>query len=502
MFQLEDIVSLHKKMSAAHLPEHLNNAVISVDGVEEYASGGHSLDVFSIMFPPCRHVYHVSIWRKDGLWTNEEDRMVDKNDALDLFVKDIIRTLPNQVKYLICDAPKRAQCRQQVGHNGTYACDYCIAEAAPVHLHNSKKDSRRWPYETSIDKPLRTNAAARDLRNPLPGMQGVSPLLQLDASKFDFIQSVPVECMHTFTNLVKRMFNLTFSGGNVKALSNQPRVNVQLIFGLTRHIVFPREFSRRARDINVGDYKMSEWRNLILFLVPQFVAPLDSRVQKLWLRLFVLMRAAYMPDEEYRQITFNLYDQQREWYRAFTSLFGAGNCTYSVHQVGAHLHNVIRKLGPVTETSAFPFEYGYSKMRRRFKGSNNPIKQIMTNCLLEITTKDSGTHKCRPSPAYSPWHTQRAHNNLVYTFQEGAYQFYEITGVHEEEPITVFTAQKFLMVHYRHPACPLQYHQVGVFQRTYTTTPQHLLLKSHIKGKVILMDKAMVAVPANVLQET
>ena len=212
-----------------------------------------------------------------------------------------------------------------------------------------------------------------------------------------------------------------------------------------------------------------------------------------------MVKSCYVPREEYAHITHDITATQKNWYEQFTSLAGVAQCTYIVHILGAHLHQQVRALGPISETSTYPFEFSYSKMRRMFKGSQNTLKQVLTNHLLDVST--SGPHhRCEPSARYGPWSSQRSHDNLVYTFQ-GGYQFYKIVSVLREQP-TVFEAKAFIMTPIRLECTSLPFQQVGVFARTFPTRTSVELPKASIKGKVIIVEDAMISVPLNILQET
>lgn len=182
----------------------------------EFKSGGQTLEVLCVQFPPCRQVYHVCLWRKDKPLRTAEEAFVDEGAPLSDLVDDIIECLPDQVNMMINDAPKRAACRGQKRANGYHACDYCLAPGEQFKMPSGKKVVR-WPYSKTFNKPLRTNEAARDTANPPPGIISKSPLLKLDPDKFDMIHDMPADMMHTVAGVVKRLFEMSFS------LKNQPR---------------------------------------------------------------------------------------------------------------------------------------------------------------------------------------------------------------------------------------------------------------------------------------
>ena len=150
---------------------------------------------------------------------------------------DVIANLPQQLDMVINDGPKRSACRGQVSHNGRFACDYCVAEGVAVQNEHNEKSTIRWPHDVCAYASLRTNADARAFK--LPGMVTQSPLLDLDADKFDIVEDMPVESMHLLVNVVKRLFELSFSGTE-KTLSsttkNFVRPSLQTLFGMSEGI--------------------------------------------------------------------------------------------------------------------------------------------------------------------------------------------------------------------------------------------------------------------------
>ena len=235
-------------------------------------------------------------------------------------------------------------------------------------------------------------------------------------------------------------------------------------------------------------------------LIFQAVDKLDARVQRLWLRLSFLFKACYLDPEEFRDVKYNLDQLADTWYRSYTSLMGPTECTYSIHQI-SHLHSSNRKKhGPINLTSAFAFEYSYSVLRRRFRGSNNTLKQIFSNTLLEATCTSSEQHKCRRSARYRVWETTLSSDSHVYTYDAyEKHQLYKLTKEHEEPG--KFYAVKYPLIDLFHPACSLPYHEVGVYQRTLPTSIQHVISRDDIKGKFVTAGNAIITIPESILLE-
>ena len=164
---------------------------------------------------------------------------MDELEPLRELVDDIIEELPEQVNLMCNDAPKRAQCRGQKGPTGYHACDYCEASGMQFVLPTGKKVVR-WPFKECRNGPMRTNARARDVTNPPPGIIARSPLLALDPTKFDMVHSLPADMMHTVSGVVKRMFEMCFtiktSTGHVPPVGIQ-RIPEERLKGVTRNVL-------------------------------------------------------------------------------------------------------------------------------------------------------------------------------------------------------------------------------------------------------------------------
>ena len=249
-----------------------------------------------------------------------------------------------------------------------------------------------------------------------------------------------------------------------------------------------------------GDFKCSEWRNTLLFYVTNVIGPLEPALQRVWLKFSFVFKACYVDEEEYAAITaqVNLPNLLDEFYSSYTTLFGELNCVYYAHQIGAHLLDSIRCNGPIHQTSAFPFEYAYATMRRRYKGTSNCIKQIMVNSFLHATNTHS--HVCSKTIVYDTFYSNRSHNCFCYTHEDGSYQFWQIVHVGPTEH--TFQAKKFPMVPYTNPNAVLPFDAVGVFQRRLPMTGLHTLTRQQIKGKLVLLEKLMISVPESILRET
>ena len=237
-----------------------------------------------------------------------------------------------------------------------------------------RKSNIVWP-KTTINGPPRTREEITEIiekiENNIPlsideakGIKGRS--LLFDLPSFNFVNNVVVEYMHVFClGVVKKCVELTFRVGESRTritkrkLSLPSQFNAQ-IWG----VLVVREFNRRIRELDFGVYKAQEFRNLALFFFPLILDCIEpsAKERHMWLYIAYMMRSCIIPSEEFKHFPLNVLDKcTSSFYSLYQQLFGVRNCTYSIHVVGSHLIEM-RYHGPLTATSAFPFESFYGEM--------------------------------------------------------------------------------------------------------------------------------------------
>ena len=237
-----------------------------------------------------------------------------------------------------------------------------------------KKSNIVWP-KTTMNGPPRTRQEIREIiekiENSVPltideakGIKGRSILFDLPS--FNFVNNISVEYLHIVClGAVKRCVELTFRVGEARSrittrkLSLPSQFNTQIIF-----ILVPREFNRRIRDLDFSVYKGQEFRNLILFFFPLILNCIEPNAKErhMWLHLAYMIRSCVIPSEEFKLFPLHVLDKCcSAFYSLYQQLFGVKNCPYTIHMVGSHLIEM-RYHGPLTATSAFPFESFYGEM--------------------------------------------------------------------------------------------------------------------------------------------
>ena len=372
-----------------------------------------------------------------------------------------------------------------------------------------KKSNIVWPKE-SMNAPLRTRDAVQKIvekienkleisNDEAKGIVGRS--LFFDIPNFDFFLDITVEYLHgVCIGVVKKTVELTFKVTDQARprVTNRKLSPVSLFNSQIKKIKFVREFNRRIRELDFAVYKWQEFRNLLLFLFPLILNCIEPQAKErhLWLYLTYSIKACVIPSEEFKAVPLDVIGKCTEkFYSIYEALFGALNCTYNTHVVIAHLLE-IRHNGPLTETSAFPFESFYGELRNSFvPGTTSTIKQIMGNVLMK---RAIAHHSCLKDIFISVHETPLECNNLVYCFKNKTYSMYKIINILEQTLI----CHKFDTVECTFPETPqLNWGLIGVFKKGRLSGQQEQINKNDVKGKIIVVNDYLITCPLNVLRE-
>lgn len=259
-----------------------------------------------------------------------------------------------------------------------------------------------------------------------------------------------------------------------------------------------KEFSRRARSLDLSVFKAQELRNLALFFFPLIVNCIETGEKEriLWLNLAYMLRSSVIPSSEYSSINIQDVNNCCEtFYVIFDEIFGPKNCTYNLHVLCCHLTE-IRTHGPLTETSAFKFESFYGEMRRSFvPGTVSPLKQIMKNILIKRALKK---HVCTNNIFISNYETPMERNNLVYTYERNEYKIYQVSDI-QDNTIMCNKVGQYLVNFDETPN--LDWSTVGVFKKGGVSSDVTTIHSSQVCGKVLIVDQYLITCPTNVLNE-
>ena len=341
------------------------------------------------------------------------------------------------------------------------------------------------------------------------GFVGTSSLLY--QRNFNFIENIPCEYMHSVClGLVKRLIELTFAVGKTRQkLSKRKLTSPNLFNYLFKNIQVPHEFSRRVRNLDLGTIKAQEYRNLLLFFFPIIIECIEVEYpneRRIWLLLAFSIRACILPNHEFAHVNQNhVKTSCNLFYNLFEQIYGANNCTYSLHIVASHLLQ-IRGNHPLTFKSAFKYENFFSEMRNMFHpGTTSTLKQIIQNVLMKRSIE---YHCCETTILFKPQKLSKpgkpsnpvqVNNSIVYTFENETHNFHKIVKTIDNNnflatPIGKFNVKTSLLRN-------LNWSSVGVYRMGPLGDTTHSLCRSQIAGKGIHVNQYLITCPNNVLRE-
>ena len=330
------------------------------------------------------------------------------------------------------------------------------------------------------------------------GIMGRS--LLLDIPYFDYVLDAPVEYLHgVCLGVVKRMLILTFNVGEVRHRNTTRKLSDVTKFNILMATVkMVREFSRRARNLDLTVMKGQEYRNIIFlyFVIVIDCIEVNAKERRLWLLLAYLIRACMIPDIEFNTLDKSVIEYcSKNFYDLYEKLFHERNCTYYTHIIGCHMPEV-RTHGPITHTSAFGFESFYGELRHSFTpGTISPLKQALEKTLLK---RMISPHCCKSSIFFSPKETPLESNCFVYTFTDTKYHIFKIKAV-QNNVLECLKVGKYQATFNETPT--LSWEKIGVFEVGGISEEVVLLNKNEIAGKVLKVQNYFLTCPNNVLLE-
>ena len=500
----------------------------------------------------CRHIYVIQIVRPIGKFR------VDAQAYLDQFLTDVCSN-GLIIHCFIGDSQKRSTARASKGHSAYFPCEYCESKGQLLHNLDSALKSKKKLLHKQKDNIITkiSEATANGDQNELRSLKSVlssvneaikamntkhnkivwpassmngkertidnindivekienDDILSLDESKgivgrslfldipyFTYIEDIVVEYLHgVCLGVVKRTIELTFNVGECRQRNTSRKLSLVSDFNkLMANVKSPREFSRRARNLDFSVMKGQEFRNIVLFFFPIIITCIEenAKERRVWLLLSYMIRLCVLPNDEYETNDPATIDYcGKHFYTLFEQLFHARNCSYNTHVVPSHMRK-IRVHGPLTLTSAFGFESFYGEMRNSFTpGTFSPLKQIMAQTLIKRTISP---HCCKPTIFFSPKETPLESNSHVYTFNDKKYSFYKIIAIDDME-MECLKVGKYPVSFPETPT--LDWAKVGVFKAGGISDEIVKISKTDVSGKVIRVLDLFLTCPNNVLEE-
>lgn len=299
---LKDVIRYHRKRHATQVQTGILD--FSVDGVPESKSGGVSIDVLSVRFPGCRHVYSIGVLQpaKKGMGLSDS--------ILITKLLSSIRELNLTVRWVIADAPKRAKLLGMKQHNSTFSCQYCLCKKLDGNFPKSTMNSPERTWSSVMDTVRAIEQGRINIkRAPAEEYKSiVGRSLLCGLRSFAVLDQVPAERLHLVDlGITKRMIGMMYDfplGKNDKRkpVTFRPAPREKLNSAM-KNCKSVSDMSRRPRAVDPANWKAQEFKYLLLGFWPVVSGTCDKTCIRVWLLTVFLVRAVCLPDQDYYDIT-------------------------------------------------------------------------------------------------------------------------------------------------------------------------------------------------------
>lgn len=284
------------------------------------------------------------------------------------------KILKISVQNFLCDAVAKAFLLNIKGHGGYSSCVKCncIGEYGVGRVYFPIKSCEKRTHQGFIDKI--------DPEHHLPG-----DITILSKLNIDIIEAFPFDYMHLILlGVVKKLLVLMIYKGplylRISKKKSEPNGcskydNIcSAISNLQKST--PMEFSRKCRSLQeIARFKATELRQLLIYIGPVvFLNNIPDQVYKLFLTLSIGTFILLNPDCN------NLQDLAHElltrFVKDFSKEFGKHLISHNIHGL-LHITDDFKRHGTLDSFSAFPFENFLFILKKKVRGPNKPLQQII-----------------------------------------------------------------------------------------------------------------------------
>lgn len=264
----------------------------------------------------------------------------------------------------ICDAVARSLVKQVKGHCGFYGCEKCTQSGVYIN--------HRMTFP-EVHAVLRTDLSFLQMLDE-DHHTGISILHRIGIG---MVSQFPLDPMHlVFLGVVKKTLLLMIKGPlNVRLSYHETSMISEALESFKSFI--PKEFARKGRTLaEVERWKATEFRTFLLFTGPVACkSVLDATMYKNFLMLHVAITVLSS-----NAVSPTLCDYAEEllisFVQHFAVLYGEETISYNVHNL-IHLANDVRKFGPLSNFTAFPFENFMQTLKGMLRKPKYPLEQVV-----------------------------------------------------------------------------------------------------------------------------
>ncbi len=485
----------HKRHYKCTLPswkDHEQEPVeilMSMDGVPIDNTSDECMEVISIKFPECLRVWPIGIYIGKG-------KEKDLDRALRQIIEEL-KTLNVKVILFLADSPQRATLLNAEAVTSYMGCYQCKA----IGQENSGEGaSVVWPPTTMGQAARTMEGWKKDVEEAsvtarsCNGIKGPTPLAEIVP---DLINQVPIDVFHVLylgmtKRVVKNLLGIRKTTQSVAMRKVKETIDARLCN--LDEVMYPSEFLRRPRPINLPKYKSAEWRHLASAAFPIISDTLwESNMpslNKLWAHFVFLLKAVQLHDVGFEELCKQCpIDKIMEnFYKLYVAAFKERECAPNVHMF-YHVVNARKKMN-LRLMSTEPFESFYAILKKSYHPGTKSIgKQILVQVYSAYQTRE-GDHKCQPSLRVRPTTKARTNDSLILSTDGYFYKVTKKLGTGNYLCRRIFTKV------YRHPSAPeLPFKLVFVRKFDGTSMLQKQVKYEEIAGKAVLCRSVISLVP-------
>ncbi|KAL2082539.1 hypothetical protein ACEWY4_022357 [Coilia grayii] len=289
------------------------------------------------------------------------------------------------ISAFICDAPARAFLKNIKSHNSYYGCERCDQEGV--------WSNGRMNYPLTSATP-RSDGSFRS-QHQKDHHKGESPLSQINIG---LVSQFVLDFMHLVClGVVRKLIWLWMRGPLATRIGSQSVQSIsQKIIALGKSL--PKNFNRKGRALTEVDrWKATEFRTFLLYTGPIVLkSNLPNSMYDHFLLLHVGITILCSP-----HLSSHYCDYAEKVLKVFVQNFSAiyGDfIVYNVHSL-LHLADDVRKFGPLTQISAFPFENFLHSLKKQIRKPNQTLQQVVKRISEQ-------------KPTNSVSHSRPLHNSL------------------------------------------------------------------------------------------
>lgn len=453
---------------------------MAMDSVPLHNASTAVMEVICIKLHDCLRVWPIAI----HIGKQKEKELFTIFDGI---INEVI-SLNVEVTEFLADSTHRSTILNAESADSYHGCLQC--KAVGVENPGDGADVV-WPPSTMGHASRNMNDWEQDERLQRNGIKGFTPLKMICP---DLVKQVPIDIHQVLylgmgKRVVEQMLQIT---AGVKDVIDQQ-------LSSTLCVLYPAEFIRKPRPVDVATYGSAEWRHLIIAGFPVVSSALDtfnvSKGNKLWGYFVFLVRGMLLPDDLFTKLKngWDMDKTMKEFYHLYVEVFAIKDCAPEVHM----FYHVLqaRKNRTIGRMTTEPFQCFYTLLKKSYEpGTRSTAKQMLEHVIAAYMGTGQNRHVCVAKLLLRERKEKARVNDSIIITETG---FYEIN---DREQNGDFICRRFDTRHYKHPAATnLPFHLVRVFRTTGMNDGEVYVHPGDIIGKGVKCNDVLSYIPDDAL---